>query len=301
MRCPNCKTELKQDDIYCYQCGTRINWFWRYKIHLIVVVAVIVFFAIGGTTVFTLYKNGVFDGKKEVAVVQKEEKDTVATGESSSENNPAQPPQEADAKATATPAQQGREISNFVPEDKTKEMKKKLEEIVTQSAPFLSLCVRWEELGGGHFAWDNQVATQAVLYDLLYGDPSSRTGKMHLQGYDNRYAGIAKSVKKEMKQRYDDAYTFDMSYGDTFPYYLFRKQNKKVEYGGEELQSEKCDASITKVTQIEKDTYEAVIKAGLVKTYNPSQGTWEKFKLTLRKNKKSKYGYSIMNVEKKEE
>ena len=124
---------------------------------------------------------------------------------------------------------------------------------------------------------------------------------MHLQGYDNRYAGIAKSVKKEMKQRYDDAYTFDMSYGDTFPYYLFRKQNKKVEYGGEELQSEKCDASITKVTQIEKDTYEAVIKAGLVKTYNPSQGTWEKFKLTLRKNKKSKYGYSIMNVEKKEE
>ncbi|MDY3774570.1 MAG: zinc ribbon domain-containing protein, partial [Eubacterium sp.] len=97
MRCPNCKTELKQDDIYCYQCGTRINWFWRYKIHLIVAVAVIVFFAIGGTTVFTLYKNGVFDGKKEVAVVQKEEKDTVATGESSSENNPAQPPQEADA------------------------------------------------------------------------------------------------------------------------------------------------------------------------------------------------------------
>ena len=48
MRCPNCKTELKQDDVYCYQCGTRINWFWRFKTHLIAAAVVMIVLA-GGT------------------------------------------------------------------------------------------------------------------------------------------------------------------------------------------------------------------------------------------------------------
>ena len=46
MRCPNCKTELKQDDVYCYQCGTKINWFWRFKTHLIAVAVVVIVAAV---------------------------------------------------------------------------------------------------------------------------------------------------------------------------------------------------------------------------------------------------------------
>ena len=255
MRCPNCKTELKQDDVYCYQCGTKINWFWRFKTHLIAVAVVVIVLAGGTITGVTLYRNGVFDAKK----------DTVA--------------------------------SDFVAVNKTKEIKPKLKDLTEQTAPFLSLCVRWKDLGGDKFTWDNQVATQAVLYDMLYGDPASGTGEMHVRGYDNSYAGIARRVKKEMKARYGDAYAFDLSYGDTFPYYLFRKQNKKIEYAGEELRSEKCDAKVTKVTQVAEDTYEAEVKAGIVKTYNSSNGTWKKFKLTIVKDKKSKYGYHITNVQ----
>ena len=48
MRCPNCKTELKQDDVYCYQCGTKINWFWRFKTHLIAVAVFFFVFNRGG-------------------------------------------------------------------------------------------------------------------------------------------------------------------------------------------------------------------------------------------------------------
>ena len=66
---------------------------------------------------------------------------------------------------------------------------------------------------------------------------------------------------------------------------------------GEELRSEKCDAKVTKVTQVAEDTYEAEVKAGIVKTYNSSNGTWKKFKLTIVKDKKSKYGYHITNVQ----
>ena len=51
------------------------------------------------------------------------------------------------------------------------------------------------------------------------------------------------------------------------------------------------------MTQVAKDTYEAEVKAGIVKTYNPSNGTWKKFKLTIVKDKKSKYGYHITNVQ----
>lgn len=64
MRCPNCKTELKQDDVYCYQCGTKINWFWRFKTHLIAVAVVMIVLAGGTITGVTLYRNGVFDAKK---------------------------------------------------------------------------------------------------------------------------------------------------------------------------------------------------------------------------------------------
>ena len=65
MRCPNCKTELKQDDVYCYQCGTKINWFWRFKTHLIVAAVVMIVLAGGTITGVTLYRNGAFDAKKD--------------------------------------------------------------------------------------------------------------------------------------------------------------------------------------------------------------------------------------------
>lgn len=294
MRCPNCKTELKQDDVYCYQCGTRINWFWRFKMHLIVAAVVIVVLAGGTVTGVTLYKNGVFDAKKDTVAEQPVQTQEPSKKDSKTEDGSAQT-----AKADVAPGQTTKDTaaSDFIAVDKTKDMKPKLKNLTEQTAPFLSLCVRWKDLGGGKFTWDNQVATQAVLYDMLYGDPATGTGEMHVRGYDNSYAGIAKRVKKEMKARYGDAYTFDINYGDTFPYYLFRKQNKKIEYAGEELRSEKCDAKVTKVTQVAADTYKAEIKAGIVKTYNPSNGTWKKFKLTIVKDKKSKYGYHITNVQ----
>ena len=70
MRCPNCKTELKQDDVYCYQCGTKINWFWRFKTHLIAVAVVVIVLAGGTITGVTLYRNGVFDAKKDTVAEQ---------------------------------------------------------------------------------------------------------------------------------------------------------------------------------------------------------------------------------------
>lgn len=294
MRCPNCKTELKQDDVYCYQCGTRINWFWRFKAHLITAAVIIVVLVGGTVTGVTLYKNGVFDAKKDTVAEQPVQTQEPAKNDAKADVKAAQTP-----KPTVAPGQTTADdsISDFAAVDKTKAMKPKLKKLTEQAAPFLSLCVRWKDLGGGKFAWDDQVATQAVLYDMLYGDPASGTGEMHVRGYDNSYAGIASRVKKEMKARYGDSYAFDMTYGDTFPYYLFRKQNKKIEYAGEELRSEKCDAMITKVTQVAADEYEAEIKAGIVKTYNPSNGTWKKFKITVVKDKKSKYGYHITNVQ----
>ena len=294
MRCPNCKTELKQDDVYCYQCGTRINWFWRFKTHLITAAVVIIVLAGGTITGVTLYKNGAFDAKKDNVAEQ-----PAQTRETSNEDGKTDEKSVQTPKPTVEPGQttQDTAASDFIAVNKTKDMKPKLKSLTEQTATFLSLCARWKDLGGGKFAWDNQVATQAVLYDMLYGDPASGTGEMHVRGYDNSYAGIARRVKKEMKARYGDAFTFDLSYGDTFPYYLFRKQNKKIEYAGEELRSEKCDANVTKVTQVAVDTYEAEIKAGIVKTYNSSNGTWKKFKLTIVKDKKSKYGYHITNVQ----
>lgn len=294
MRCPNCKTELKQDDVYCYQCGTRINWFWRFKTHLITAAVVIIVLAGGTITGVTLYKNGAFDAKKDNVAEQPAQTRETSNKDGKTDEKSVQTP-----KPTVEPGQttQDTAASDFIAVNKTKDMKPKLKSLTEQTAPFLSLCARWKDLGGGKFGWDNQVATQAVLYDMLYGDPASGTGEMHVRGYDNSYAGIARRVKKEMKARYGDVFTFDLSYGDTFPYYLFRKQNKKIEYAGEELRSEKCDANVTKVTQVAVDTYEAEIKAGIVKTYNSSNGTWKKFKLTIVKDKKSKYGYHITNVQ----
>ena len=294
MRCPNCKTELKQDDVYCYQCGTRINWFWRFKTHLITAAVGIIVLAGGTITGVTLNKNGALEAKKDNEAAQPSQTRETSNEDGKTDEKSVQTP-----KPTVEPGQttQDTAASDFIAVNKTKDMKPKLKSLTEQTAPFLSLCARWKDLGGGKFAWDNQVATQAVLYDMLYGDPASGTGEMHVRGYDNSYAGIARRVKKEMKARYGDAFTFDLSYGDTFPYYLFRKQNKKIEYAGEELRSEKCDANVTKVTQEAVDTYEAEIKAGIVKTYNSSNGTWKKFKLTIVKDKKSKYGYHITNVQ----
>ncbi|MGN1206248.1 MAG: zinc ribbon domain-containing protein [Eubacterium sp.] len=298
MRCPNCKTELKQDDVYCYHCGTRISWLWRFKSHLMAAAIVIVLLIVGTVTGVMLYKNGVFDAKKEV------KNDTVAeqpvqTQAPLKEDEKTEEKQDGLIKPTVAPGQTTQEnpLSDFLAVDKTKEMKGKLTKLMEQTAPFLSLCARWKELGGGKFTWDDQVATQAVLYDMLYGDPATGVGEMHMRGYDNSYSGIAKRVKEEMKARYGDAYKFDMTYGDTFPYFLFRKQNKKVEYAGEELRSEKCDFKITKVTQVAEDMYEVQIKAGIVKTYNVANGTWKKRKVTIIKDKKSKYGYHITNVQ----
>ena len=224
MRCPNCKTELKQDDVYCYQCGTKINWFWRFKTHLIAVAVVVIVLAGGTITGVTLYRNGVFDAKKDTVAEQPAQTQAPSKKENKTEKSAIQT-----AKPTAAPGQVTKDTvaSDFVAVNKTKEIKPKLKDLTEQTAPFLSLCVRWKDLGGDKFTWDNQVATQAVLYDMLYGDPASGTGEMHVRGYDNSYAGIARRVKKEMKARYGDAYAFDLSYGDTFPYYLFRKQNKK--------------------------------------------------------------------------
>ena len=70
MRCPNCKTELKQDDVYCYQCGTRINWFWRFKTHLIAAAVVMIVLSGGTITGVTLYRNGAFNAKKDTVAEQ---------------------------------------------------------------------------------------------------------------------------------------------------------------------------------------------------------------------------------------
>ena len=201
MRCPNCKTELKQDDVYCYQCGTKINWFWRFKTHLIAVAVVVIVLAGGTITGVTLYRNGVFDAKKDTVAEQPAQTQAPSKKGNKTEKSAIQT-----AKPTAAPGQVTKDTvaSDFVAVDKTKEIKPKLKDLTEQTAPFLSLCVRWKDLGGGKFTWDNQVATQAVLYDMLYGDPASGTGEMHVRGYDNSYAGIARRVKKEMKARYGD-------------------------------------------------------------------------------------------------
>ena len=164
MRCPNCKTELKQDDVYCYQCGTKINWFWRFKTHLIAVAVVVIVLAGGTITGVTLYRNGVFDAKKDTVAEQPAQTQAPSKKGNKTEKSAIQT-----AKPTAAPGQVTKDTvaSDFVAVDKTKEIKPKLKDLTEQTAPFLSLCVRWKDLGGGKFTWDNQVATQAVLYDML--------------------------------------------------------------------------------------------------------------------------------------
>lgn len=123
MRCPNCKTELKQDDVYCYQCGTKINWFWRFKTHLIAVAVVVIVLAGGTITGVTLYRNGVFDAKKDtVARAAGADTGTIEKRKQNREKC------HTNRKAYCAPGQVTKDTvaSDFVAVDKTKEIKPKL-------------------------------------------------------------------------------------------------------------------------------------------------------------------------------
>ena len=113
MRCPNCKTELKQDDVYCYQCGTRINWFWRFKTHLIAAAVVMIVLAGGTITGVTLYRNGAFDAKKDAVAESPVQTQAPSKKESKTEDSSAQ---------TAAPGQVTKDTvaSDFVAVNKTK-------------------------------------------------------------------------------------------------------------------------------------------------------------------------------------
>lgn len=285
LKCKRCGTELRNDDEFCYHCGQKTTVIQRMlasraligsmiAIFVVVLAAVAAYFIWTGKIQFPDFRGS--------AVAEK----TAAPLHDENDEKPAQPTQEPEPQLAATPEPTE---PPFEIEDVTDEMKPELKTLTKRLRPFLAFSSKYYQNRSRTFKWDDGVATVMALYNLQQADGTVK--------YGDKYSDIKKKVKREMKKLFADYAKYDLTYGGSFPDYIYRRTGDTVVYNASRITGRTYSMSVDKVIAYEQDKYRVIASACLVSQYNKAnKGYVQKYTIYVEKDDSAEYGYVVRKI-----
>lgn len=288
MQCKRCGTELRSDDEFCYHCGQKTTVIQRIfasraLIGSIIAILVVILAAVTAYFIWTGKLRLPDFGGNTVA-----ERTTAPTGEKRGDepSQTTREPEEPTAIPTATPEPTA---PVFEPEDVTEEMKPELKTLTKRIRPFLAFSSKYYQNRQRTFKWDDGAATVMALYNLQQVDETVK--------YGDKYSTIKKEVKAEMKKLFADNAKYDLTYGGTYPYYVYRKTGNTVVYNAGRITGKKYSMSVDKIIAYKQDKYRVVVSACLVSQYNKAnKGYTQKYTVYVDKDDSAEYGYVVRKI-----
>lgn len=278
MKCRRCGTELRGDDEFCYHCGERTTVMQRMVasrmfVGSIVAVVIVAALAVVAYLILTDRLPLPGFGKNPVTSVVEE-------NEPEEPENP-EPVQTETPEPTATPYV-------FEPADVTKQVQSAMKPLLARVKPFLAFSASFYADGSHAFKWDDVSATTLALYKLQYVD-----GKVK---YGDSFSSIRKKVKKEMKDVFGDNYKFNLTYGGSFPDYVYVRSGDTVVYNAVGISGKTYQMKPEKIIEYKEGKYRVIVNACLVVQATKQTGDKQKYTLFLTDDDTSTYGYTISKI-----
>lgn len=278
MKCRRCGTELRGDDEFCYRCGERTTVMQRMVasrmfVGSIVAVVIVGVLAVVAYLILTDRLPLPGFGKNPFTSVVEE-------NEPEKPENP-KPVQTETPEPTVTPYV-------FEPADVTKQVQSAMKPLLARVKPFLAFSASFYADGSHAFKWDDVSATTLALYKLQYVD-----GKVK---YGDSFSSIRKKVKKEMKDVFGDNYKFNLTYGGSFPDYVYVRSGDTVVYNAVGISGKTYQMKLEKIIEYKEGKYRVIVNACLVVQATKQTGDKQKYTLFLTDDDSSTYGYTISKI-----
>lgn len=282
MNCKRCGTELKNDDEFCYRCGQRTTVFQRMFASRAFYGSLAAILVVAAVAVLAWF---IWTGRLSLPIGG----GSGAAGAPQGENTAAAPekteaPRDRTAEPTATPYV-------FRPSEVTEEMRGELRPLMKKVRPFLAFAASYYENGSHTFRWGDGAATVMALYNLYEVEGAVKYG-------DTR-SKIRREVKKEMKRLFAENYEYSLTYGDSFPDYVYRPVNDTLVYNASRITGKTYSMTVKKITEYEEGSYRINVSAGLVSESNKAdKGYFQGYTLYVDRDEDAEYGYVVKKVKK---
>ncbi|MDD7348981.1 MAG: zinc ribbon domain-containing protein [Clostridiales bacterium] len=270
MYCKNCGKKLEKDEIFCGQCGQRIvPQKEKEQGNTGLVVSIV---AIALVVCAVIVVVAVIDSSKTGQDTVKTPSGARMTAEST------QPSQVTDSpEAEPTDLPQERASSAVV----TDQMKKELEPLLNETTGFFAL------MGNMNHVEDSNLArTMMAYYNLQYRD--------NIIDYSEKETVAKPKVEAEMRNLFGENAQYELEYRDTFPGYLYLKEDGYVRYNGGDWGDGIPYGKTLSVVSTGTDQYRLVRHVG-VKNSDTGEISWyRKITCDIVKKPSGKYGYYIV-------
>lgn len=274
MYCKKCGTELRENDEFCYHCGTRTSIIQRIFSSRAIVGSIIAIILVAIAGVLTYF---IMTGKLKLPERSKE---PVAEEQEQQEQVPTQKPKKT-AAATPTPYV-------FQPTDVTKEAKKEMKQLLGRLKPFLGYSASFYADGAHKFSWNDKSATVMALYNLEHYDRTLR--------YGNDMKTIKKETQKEMKKLFGTNYKYKFEYGESYPGYVYRPTGNTIVFNSMRIPGKDYSLQTKKAIEYEEDKYRVVVEACLKAATTGEKGVAQRYTVWVDKQTKSDFGYVVKEI-----
>lgn len=285
MKCRRCGTELRRDDEFCYHCGERTTLLQRMvssrmfagsvvAIVLVAVITVVAYFILTDRLVLPFLDNG-------------NNPVTSAVEDPDGTDKPEPAGTEVAAQPTSTPEPTATPFV-FEPGDVTDEKKSEFKPLLERTRPFLAFAASFYADGSHAFHWNDVSATVLSLYRLQNVDKKVK--------YGDSFESIKKKVKKEMTNVFGDNYKFDLTYGGTFPDYVYVRSGNTVVYNARAIGNQSYSMKTENVIEYKEGRFRVIASACLVDKATKRKGASQRYTLFLTADDDSRGGYVITKI-----
>ena len=117
--------------------------------------------------------------------------------------------------------------------------------------------------------------------------------------YGDTRSEIRREVKREMKRLFAENYEYSLTYGDSFPDYVYRPVNDTLVYNASRITGKTYSMTVKKITEYEEGSYRINVSAGLVSESNKAdKGYFQGYTLYVDRDEAAEYGYVLEKVKK---
>lgn len=268
MFCSKCGKKLETSEIFCSQCGQRVEPQTDSRnrkksiIIGIIVIAIVVVVVITGIVLLCL---------------RNKEQKVLETSKGSPAAETVQPVQET-VQPTEEPTEPPEEKEQSVVV--TDQMKNELEPLMEETNYFFYLLMETERIKDSDL-----IRTMMVYYNLQYRDGDI--------DFSEKEENAKPKVETELWNLFGETCKYELKYDETYPGYLYVKENGNVRYNGGDLgECTPCGKTVS-VVKTGTDQYRLVRRVGAKSTETGETFWYRKVTCDIVKNSSGKYGYNI--------